>query len=59
MNNKKILEEFKKFNIPEEELLEYTDPYTFARKIEKCSILQYDKVTYSGGTTSIEEKASA
>ena len=54
MDNK-IIELYKKLDIPESTWPEYVDPYSFARQIEKCSLtINIFTKTSSSSLTQVE-----
>lgn len=50
MDTKVIKKEYEKFNIPQERIPAYDDPYKLMGKYKKCSILTYGRTTYSDST---------
>ncbi len=50
MDQNQIQKEFERLGIPENELPEYRDPYTFTRQIKKCSLYQVDQIMYANST---------
>ena len=54
LKESEIKQVFKKLYIPEKELAEYKDPYSFASKIKKCSVLTINRASFSTGTGLVE-----
>lgn len=46
-----IVEDYSKFNIPEDKIPVYKNPYQFSQTFAKCSILEFKNVSYSNTTT--------
>jgi len=59
MSDKKIQEEYKKIFPDQEQLPEYSDPDTFTKNMEKCSILIYGDEVYSDSSTVVLPKQNA
>ena len=56
MEQEKINKDFELFEIPQQDLPQYNDPYTFTRQIKKCTAYKIDQVTYSNNTLPIPQK---
>jgi len=59
MKKKEVYKLFKELNISKKVFPKYSDPYTFAREIEKVSILKFDEVRYSIGTGCLRKEDNA
>ena len=49
-----ISKDFEKFNIPEEDLPPYEDPYQFTETFKECSVQEYMNVSYSSTTLTLK-----
>ncbi|MEK7142409.1 MAG: hypothetical protein AAB818_02390 [Patescibacteria group bacterium] len=52
-----IADEYAKFNIPQEQIPSYENPYRFAQTFKQCSVVEYRNVSYSNTTVPIDKKA--
>jgi len=51
-----IADEYAKFNIPQEQIHSYENPYQFAQTFKQCSVVEYRNVSYSNTTVPIDKK---
>jgi len=49
----KIAEEYTTFNIPQEKIPTYENPYQFSQMFKQCSIVEYRSISYSNTTTQL------
>lgn len=52
-----IVEEYAQFNIPQEQVPSYENPYQFAQMFKQCSVVEYRNVSYSNTAVPIDKKA--
>ncbi len=52
-----VAEEYTKFNIPQEQVPSYENPYQFAQTFKQCSIVEYKNVSYSNTTAPAVKKS--
>lgn len=56
MDEKRILEEYKKFNIPVNSVPKYENPVQFAQQFKRCSVLEESSVYYTSSTHEQKDK---
>jgi len=45
-----IVEDYSTFNIPEDKIPVYKNPYQFSQTFKKCSLVEYKNISYSDTT---------
>lgn len=56
MSEEKIIEEYKIFNIYENQIPKYDNPQDFAKRFKKCSILKDVNTVYTGNTIKLTDR---
>lgn len=51
MDKKTIVDNFNKFNIPLDKLPHYENPKQFASQFKRCSLRQYENISYSNSAS--------
>jgi len=49
----KIVEDYSTFNIPQDKIPAYKNPYQFSQHFKKCSLVEYKNISYSDSTQSL------
>ena len=45
-----IIEDYSTFNIPQDKIPSYKNPYQFSQTFKKCSLVEYKSISYSDTT---------